>query len=360
MHKSPETFERPYQAEFENTLAQIDSPVDQAAFRFFYEATVKEGVQTPPGYTWDQFHEGIAPCNNLPIELADSIVMDARDGQGLVPNYTPELAEKNGLDHSIPLTEALTGPFVRSVHRHRQESAVRIVGIHPSMATPFVIARSLIAAYQHEFGEDIRPSINIVVGAYPTVMEYELEVGGEQPLRVSPVMFGRFLGNLVLTAPKTASTETDEALVREWMNAARSNFKVKNREIMAEPGNIMIVHPAGRRGKRSVAKAPPYQHIEYRPDSSLSYITKVEAPTFIVGVDDNLLNDPVHPESNVHVFGDPSPQYLREDADVIQALEHSALLASHDEVHYQLESRAERIMRLGMQAVGMRPESVES
>lgn len=336
---------------------QIDSPVDRAAFRFFFEATVREGVDTSPRYTWDQFSGGVAAFNQLPIELADGIVMAGN----LVPNYTAELTKENNLRGMVPLLDALKGPFVQSLHEARQDSAVRVMGIHPSMATPFVIARSLVAAYEQSYGEDIRDSVYIVVGAYPTVMDYEVDIGRGEKLAVSPVDFGRFLGNLVLTAPKTANTETDEEAVQEWMNATRSAFKVHNREILSKPGNILIVHPAGRRGVHSKDAQPPFRHTEYLPDSNLSYITSVDVPNFVVGVDDNLLNSAQSPGSIVHLLGDPRPFRITKDEQVIDALERSALLASHGDTVYRLENRFDQAKRLGKKLIGITQQpNVES
>ncbi len=49
-------------------LANIDSPVDRAAFEYFYNMSDKEGPMVAPNYVWDQFHEGVAEFSGMPWE----------------------------------------------------------------------------------------------------------------------------------------------------------------------------------------------------------------------------------------------------------------------------------------------------
>lgn len=334
-------------------LDSIASPVDRASFKFFYDITQKEGLDTLPSYTWDQFEGGVAGFNGISLDFIDDLVVKPN----LIPNYTPESTEAARLVDNEPMLDALGGPFIKSIHRHRQEGAVRVIGIHPSMATPFLMARSLISAYQHEYDEDIRNRIHIVVGAYPTVMSYEIDLGDGEKIEISPVDIGRSLGNLVLTAPKTANTETDHEEVTEWMSATRANFKIVNREILSEPGNILIVHPAGRRGVRSKSTRPPFVHTEHMPDSNLGYITSIPVPTYAVGVDDNLLNNASSPRSVVNMQGDHRPYFPTTDKEVIEVLRRSAELASHGDTKYKLEGKIEQLKRLGRRAVGKQDET---
>lgn len=332
-----------YAAEYEQVLSGIESPVDKAAFSFFYEATVKEGLDIMPGYTWDQFSEGVAPFNGVPVELLDDEIRKTN----LVPNYDQASTEEQGLADVVPpLLTALDGPFIRALRREREKRAVRILAIHPSMATPYVIARAISASHASEYdGEDIRSSIYSVVGAYPTVMKYSLRRKDGTAAIVSPVDFGRSLGNILLTAPKTANTSTSDRAVLEWMREKRAAFKVRNREVLATAGAVEIVHPAGRRGRRSTATVPPFHHVEYLPDGNLGYITEIDVPTFIIGVADNLLNNPKNPGSIVRVVGDPEPWYLKTKDDVHEALRHSAKLSSHGRESYNVEGVVDQEMR---------------
>lgn len=333
-------------------LAKIESPVDKAAFTYFYNKTAKEGLVVHPHYTFDQFVDGIAPGYDIPVAFADKFVTDA----GLIPNYTAELTEKNGLIRTVPMLDALKGPFVQSVQRQRERGAVRIMAIHPSLATPYIIARSLGAAFEDEYGEDIRSKLFIVVGAYPAVMKYNFKDRDGNYKEASPVDFGRTIGNLVLTAPRTANTETkdEEKVIEEWMRARRATFKIRNREILSKPGNILIVLPAGRRVHRDSAEGkqrPPYEHNEYRPTGNLGYITELPVPTFVVGVDDSLLNNPAHPESIVNLMGDPRPWFPAKNKHVYDLQKRSAVMSSTEINRYKLEYPMGKLWRVGSETV---------
>lgn len=327
-------------------LAKINSPSERAAFLYFYDQTQKEGLQVLPQYTFDQFAGGLAPVYDVGVDS----IRDFVQRTDIIPNYSRQIANNHGLTDTVPLTEALQGPFNKMLEHKRAQSAVRVMAIHPSLATPYVIAAAINEAHIAETGEDIREFIHIVVGAYPAVMKYSMRLKDNSEIKVSPVEIGRMLGNLVLTAPKTANTETEEVAVQAWMNATRATFKLRNQEILNQPGNILIVHPSGRRGQRT--KWPPFRHKEYRPDSSLGYITDIPVPTFIVGVDDNLLNDPAQPNSIVSIVGNPFPRILTKDKHVIDALKHSAELSSVGKNKYILEGRVDHAMRLGKKAIG--------
>lgn len=332
---------------YDSEVAKTHNPIERAAFDFFYRATKKEGLDVLPNYSWDQFHEGIAPFNDMPISFVDDFVLDT----GLIPNYNRETTDENHLS-ATPMLDALRGPFIQAMHRSRQTSAVRVMGIHPSLASPLLFARSITAAYQAEFSEDIRPNIYVVYGAYPLTMQYRFNIPktGKEVL-ASPIDIGRSMANLVLTAPKTASTDTNDGDVQAWLDATRATFKLRNREILSKPGNILIAHPSGRRGLRSAAKVPPYHHREYLPDGSLRYITDVGVPTFIVGIDDQILTDPSHPSSIVNIVGHPYPRHLTSDKAVTRALRLSATLASSEKDIYVVEGKADRAIRLGYQLV---------
>ena len=333
---------------YQEEVAKIHSPIERAAFDFFYSATKKEGLGVLPNYSWNQFNNGIAPFNGMPIDLVDDFI----DTTGLIPNYNRKITDANNLGNITPMLDALRGPFIQAMHRSRQSSAVRVIGIHPSLASPLLFARSIAAAYEAELKIDIRPSLYIVYGAYPLTMQYSFQSEKtEKTESASPVDLGRSLGNLVLTASKTANTSTDDGNVQAWLDATRATFKLRNREILSVPGNILIVHPSGRRGIHSTAKIPPYHHREFLPDGSLRYITDVDVPTFIIGIDDQILTDPLHPSSVVNIIGHPRSRRLHSEASVTNALRLSAFLSSSETDIYQVEGRADRAIRLGKQAI---------
>jgi hypothetical protein len=335
---------------YQQELAKITDPIEREAFGFFYPITKKEGINALPNYSWDQFDDGISPFNGLPIEYIDKFV----ESTNLVPNFTKASTDRNKLIGVVPVSDALKGEFTESLHSSLQESSVRVIGIHPSLASPYIIARSIAAAWEDAYKEDIRPNMYVVTGAYPLTMKYSMrdpmsESG--KPVDISPVFIGRSLANLVLTAPNTVNTETDNRDVQTWIKAKRHVFKLNNLEILSKPGNILIVHPSGRRGQRSEAKNPPYIHKEFMPEGRSSYITKVNVPTYVIGISDNLLTVPSHPESVVYINGDPNPRMIKTKADLIEALKRSAELSSTDTDRYHLENRTERTMRIGMKTV---------
>ncbi|MDQ3064700.1 MAG: hypothetical protein M3Q36_00305, partial [bacterium] len=215
-----------YSNELNLELEKIQSPVERAAFEFFYNASAKEDFDMPPAYTWDKFDRGIAAFNGLPISYVDMVA-----GK-FIPNYTEESCQENGLENVVPMLDALKGPFVQSVHKARQKGSVRIIANHPTIATPYLVARSLAEAYMEAYAEDIRPFIYVVEGAYPTVLKYRLREDDGSVMEISPVDLGMSLANLLLTAPRTENTKSDDTAVKEWMRASRANFRVSNHEIL--------------------------------------------------------------------------------------------------------------------------------
>lgn len=71
--QTPETNPR-HHAAFLIEQDRISSAAERSAFAFFYGLTQKEGIHAQPAYTWDQFDNGIAPFNGVPIELFDDTI----------------------------------------------------------------------------------------------------------------------------------------------------------------------------------------------------------------------------------------------------------------------------------------------
>lgn len=314
-------------------LGKIADQDEQAAFRFFFGATKKEGLDVKPHYSWDQFEDGIAPFNGLPVDMIDQFVEDTE----IIPNYNRTTSEKAGLVGRVPMLEALEGDFIKNLHRERQTSAVRAIGIHPSLASPLLFARSIAAAYETEFGVDLRPNLYVVYGAYPLTMQYEFKSPSEgKTTAASPVDIGRSLANLAITSPATANAQTHDSGAKRWMKRTRQTFKQQNEQILSEPGNVLIIHPSGRRGQL----VEPGLQQEFLPGGRVEYITEVDAPTFVLGVDDRLLVDAHNPASIVNLTADPEPRHLKRRADLVDAMLHSAAISSTPEMRYFIERHA--------------------
>jgi hypothetical protein len=338
--QTPETNPR-HHAAFLIEQDRISSAAERSAFAFFYGLTQKEGIDAQPAYTWDQFDNGIAPFNGVPIELFD----DTIEQMGIIPNYSAKTVSQMD-EYVTPMTEALMGPFIRSLHAARVTTGARVIGNHPSLPSPLLLARAIAAAYQATYNEDIRSDLYSVFGAYPTVMNYSLG-SGESAIKLSPVDIGRTLCNVVLTAPRTDSTKTDDPAANDWMNKTRAQFKICNRDI-STPGKIALVHPSGRRAYRRSDGVV----VEYLPDGGLEYITDVVVPTFCVGIDDALLINPQSAFSTVSLLGDPRPRRLTKDKQVRAAMAHCAVLATSADTDYRLETLRDQAMRTGRRILG--------
>jgi hypothetical protein len=331
------------------------SPSEKAAFNFFYSQTAKEGLPITPEFAWAQFHDGIAPFNEKTLDEFNKIAAL------LVPNYSTETSAVNNIYPFTPLDQSISEGFIRNLETARVEKSARVIGIHPTLASPLVYARAIGMGYERYLGTDIRPNIYITYGAYPTTMKYDY---GEK-FRISPIELGRTLGNVILTAPKSDNTLTEDEMVIEWMTATRSTFKMRNHDALTEPGNIVIVIPSGRRGESSKAKINPKYHKEFLPDGSITYITDYDNDTFVMGVGDTLLVDKDDPTSLVHVGADSMPFQITSRKSLRDALVRSAMLASTRVDFYAVEGSNDQRIRLGLKAAGKllnrsRPEERDS
>ena len=313
------------------------SASEEAAFRFFYNQTVKEGMPVQPEYAWTQFDNGVAHFNHQPTDEFDKIA------SLLVPNYTIESSEEHDVYPFVPIEQSLTEGFIRNLDRARQEKSTRVIGIHPTLASPLVYARAIGLGYEKYLDTDIRENVYITYGAYPTTMKYDY---GEDYI-ISPTDLGRTVGNVLLTAPKSDNTKTEDEMVQEWITATRSTFKLRNHDILSEPGNIVIVIPSGRRGVKSSAKVFPLVHKEFLADGSIDYITDYDNDTFVMGVGDSLLVDANNPSSLVHVAADHIPFNIKSRKDLRDALVRSAMLASTRRDVYAVEGSNDQRMRQG-------------
>jgi hypothetical protein len=331
------------------------SPSEKAAFNFFYSQTAKEGLPITPEFAWAQFQDGVAPFNGKTLEEFNETATL------LVPNYNAESSAINNVYPFTPINQSISEGFIRNLERARVEKSARVIGIHPTLASPLVYARAIGMGYERYLDTDIRPKIYITYGAYPTTMRYDY---GDK-FRISPIELGRTLGNVILTAPKSDNTLTDNEMVDEWMTATRATFKMRNHDVLTEPGNIVIVIPSGRRGERSKAKINPKYHKEFLPDGSIRYITDYDNDTFVMGVGDTLLVNKDNPTSLVHVGADSMPFQITSRKSLRDALVRSAMLASTRLDIYAVEGSNDQRIRLGLKAAGKllsrtRPEGGDS
>jgi hypothetical protein len=174
---------------------------------------------------------------------------------------------------------------------------------------------------------------------------------GENP-PISPTTLGRTIGNVLLTAPKSDNTKTEDEMVQEWITATRSTFKMRNHDILTDPGNIVIVIPSGRRGVRSTSKVLPLAHKEFLADGSIDYITHYDNDTFVMGVGDSLLINPDNPSSLVHIAADSTPFKIKTSKDLRDALVSSASLASTRSERYSVEGTNDQRIRQGKKIAG--------
>ncbi len=318
------------------------TPSDEAAFKFFYEQTAKEGIAVQPEFAWAQFHGGIAPFNYQSLELVDALA------GGLIPNYTKQSLEENNAYPAVPVLDSLSEGFINNLNKARGNMAIRVVGIHPTLASPLLYARAIGAGFDKYLDIDIREQLHITYGAYPTTMRYDFG----HNITASPTDIGRTLGNIMLTAPRTDNTITKDELVNSWMTKTRQEFRLNNHNVLQKAGNILIVIPSGRRGVHSKATRPPYLHKEFLPDGKIDYITDYDNPTFVMGVDDKLLVDQDRPGSIVNIAAATSPYRIKSFKQLRDALVHSANLVNTQDTQYSVEGITDHHIRTGKDKAG--------
>ena len=189
----------------------------QAWLTFWRQATENEQLGVAPAYTFDQFEDGIAPHQPGIVGLVDSFVDKGITGVPIVNNYR-DYVEVNGLELGPVL-----GAFDATkeiVDRELKKGPLALVTPHTSLASPFVVARS----YLETHGQCAAENLFIVIGPRPAVMTFESYSRDQDKIvEIPPVLFGRALGNVVLTGPDTDSTRKNPELAR-WLRELRKNF----------------------------------------------------------------------------------------------------------------------------------------
>lgn len=267
----------------------------QAWLTFVRSAHMREAIGIAPVYTFDQFEEGVAPHVEGFIEGLDDMVRTGIGGVALIPNYHNSITIAKGA-HELtlqPVLEAFKGSetLLRTNLRH---GPVCIVAPHPSLATPYVVSRSLIETMGQEFAH----RIYIVIGPRPTVMQFELyDPRQKRIVEISPMQIGRTLGNVALTGPDTDSARNNVSL-EAWLKILRRNFLRQLDSIMepTEENNVIIYCPAGRIAEHGT---------EFRVDGSFDYLLKYpQASVWPVGVYDTLLQSAHTPQSTIYINPD--------------------------------------------------------
>lgn len=273
---------------------------DQQAWLYFVRASHnRESIGIKPVYTFDQFDNGIASHTEGFVPLLDDFVEKGLGETALIHNFSSEYPIDT--PDQTHILEPVLGAFdgsKRLVERERAKGPLGLIVPHSSLATPYVVTRSLL----HTLGPELAKKVYIVVGPRPLVMDFEFFNKKTQKIQViSPVGLGRILGNLMMTGPDTDSVRGNEIL-SVWLKDQRRDFWANMDRIM-EPqpngdNNIVVFCPAGR-----VAE----DNKEFRVDGSFEYLIKYPNLRVLpVGAFDRLLKNPDRPDSGVFINPDKS------------------------------------------------------
>lgn len=277
----------------------------QAWLHFLHDSHKKESIGIGPEYTFNQFDNGVAPHTAGLIGFVDQIAEEGFDERPLVPNYREAIEIEQNDRSSISIEPLLTafGGTKDAFEKARKKGPIAIELPHSSLASPFAMVRSLLETH----GQEIADKIYIVIGPRPAVIKFETYSKKDKEVKsISPVDFGRALGNVLLTGPNTDSTRLDNPELVKWLRGLRRTFYERYQEII-EPkadgdNNIVVFCSAGR-----VAEELPTGRLqEFRTDGSFKYLMNKQLQIWPVGVYDRLLRSPEHPESIVYVNPDKS------------------------------------------------------
>lgn len=329
----------PIEMEVFNTVSEADQ---QAWLYFLRSSYKKEQVGIIPTSTFNQFNDGIASFLPGNIPFVDKVIEKGINGQPLISNFSDiySIPEHN---HDI---EPVKGAFDHLKERLLSElgkGPVALLVPHPSLATPYAVARSIL----HTLGEDFGNRLYIVIGPRPTVISYEFyDSSRKERISIPPVLLGRALANLLLTGPDTDSVRNNPEL-QDWLKSRRRQFW-ENYEKILEPkdnneNNMVIFCPAGR-----VAEDGK----EYRVDGSFDYITKYPQLSVLpVGVYDRLLLDSENPSSPVFINPDKSFWHPINDNQANEAHERATMLGRSPFGGLDFESFLNQSMRLTAQGI---------
>lgn len=319
------------------------SQQDIAAFEYLYkQSTAKERVGVVPEFTFDQFTNGVA--THIPgmipiVDAVGSVESPPDSGNLFIPNFKNSFTVETtrGNEFKLPSMLSAFDDVFETLEEERKKSLIVMLAPHPSMATPYLIARALIEKY----GANFAPKINIVIGPRPASFSYQIS-----DMTVSPVGLGRALSTLHLTGPNTESTRNAPPEVQEWIKERARTFK-DNISDIAEPASdgdndIIIWCASGR----TAEKTPVGTTKEFRSDNLEFLASLGHVGILPIGVYDNLLGDNSTPGS---------PVYMRPDTIVwrsnnVRNIQHlhnrSVLLSESPFGALAMESISEHLRRL--------------
>lgn len=294
-------------------------PQDIEAFEFlFSQSNKKEQVGVEPEFTFNQFENGVAPHIPGLLPFVDAVATSPQ-GQAKTP-LIPNLHDEHGITSSKgfeTVLSAMNKAFecrIDNIERERKKSPLAMIAPHPSMATPYLIARSLLSVYSEDFAH----KLHIVIGPRPASFKYRLG-----NMEASPVALGRSLANLHLTGPNTDSTQSAPEDIQHWIHGKAKDYKESMEEVLEprEDGDnpIVIVCLSGRIAERTRAGSVR----EFRSDSLDYFASLKHVGMLAVGVYDDLLANPQEPSSPVFMAPDmniwremdkPNMQHLHERA----------------------------------------------
>lgn len=224
--------------------------------------------------TWNHFERGLhvyLGSGALTLaqfdELAAGIVTNYNTAEGVNgKEYRSVLGSAEGLRDSI--LEVLA------------RSSLLVFLPHTSLGSTLPVQRALI----EELGHDFRHNMYEIQGPFPQVFN----IGST----VSPFALSAALGSILRTVGVTPSnqipdeeyTDQEKRKLIDWQKARRAEFKSMVNHVLSVPGNVVFVHPSGRRAALIDGDS---KYLDYRPSDKLSYATR-EIAILPVGVVDTL------------------------------------------------------------------------
>ncbi|HEX9679150.1 MAG TPA: hypothetical protein VGA08_00830 [Candidatus Saccharimonadales bacterium] len=161
--------------------------------------------------------------------------------EALARNSISNLDRSSG--HSNPLLEVCNRNVRRlGLMKLLDEASVVIATNHQSLFNPGEIIYGISVAFKEIYNYDIRPKTYMLIGPTISTSMFRMPAGVEDIYMPSQI---NTYCNWILTVPDTKTSRVSQAprLTREInLNAAKIV-----RDLKAEPGNIIIVAPSGRR-----------------------------------------------------------------------------------------------------------------
>lgn len=257
---------------------------------YFHKQTIERDPSAVTVNHLDHFENGIAPYESGQQPMFDTFA------NVLAPNFNSDVVLENGI--IVPaIKSSRNRAFCEQFHEQRDKRPIVVIVPHPSIASPFVVARALNLPVNHEesFDEEIAAKFFSIVGPRPMTYDYSTPLGN-----VSPYSLGTMLNNLLLTGTNTGSIDDAPDEVADWLKEQGTIMKANLDELM-EPkekgnNNALIVCPSGKIGQPSPKKVKEFLPRSYRFAASLAD----RAVFWPIGVFDRVLVDPKNPSSLVY------------------------------------------------------------